>query len=88
MKTTMVTLFAAAMIAATPAVLAQNGSSKTPDQHRHVSKKQVVSGYATKHAMHAKGKQTGHPSAFGHTPNVPTDHTLESSRQAGGGGSM
>jgi hypothetical protein len=88
MKTTIVTLFAAAMIIAAPAALAQNGSSKAPDQHRLASKKQVVSGYATKHAMHARSKQTGHPGTFGHAPNVPTDQTLEISRQAGGGGSM
>jgi hypothetical protein len=88
MKTTIVTLFAAAMIIAAPAVLAQNGPSKTPDQYRHASKKQVVSSYAKKHAMHARGKQTGHAGTVGHRPNAPIDQTLEISRQAGGGGSM
>ena len=45
---TIIVLSAAAMIAVAPAVLAQNVSTKTPDQHHKVFKKrpQGVSGYA------------------------------------------
>jgi hypothetical protein len=88
MKTTIIALSAAALIAAAPGVLAQNVSSKTPDQRHHASKQhpRFVSVYAPRHAMHAQGLKTGYPSAFGYAPSEPKDYFLESSRQAGGGG--
>jgi hypothetical protein len=87
-KTTMIALSAAALIAAAPAVLAQNVSSKTPDQQHKVFKKrpQVVTGYAPSHAVHAKGPKTGYPGASSYLPGPPKDYTYDNSRQAGGGG--
>jgi hypothetical protein len=85
MKTTIIALSAAALIAAAPGVLAQNVSSKTPDQRHHASKQhpRFVSVYAPRHAMHAQGLKTGYPSAFGY---APSEHYFpESSRHAGGG---
>jgi hypothetical protein len=69
-------------------VLAQNVLSKTPDQQHHASKKhpRVVSGYAPRHAMHAKGFKTVYPGAFGYAPSAPKDYAYEISRIAGGGG--
>jgi opacity protein-like surface antigen len=88
MKTVIIALSAAVLIAAAPAVLAQNVSSKTPDQQHHASKKhpRLVSGYAPSHTMHAKGLKAGYPGAFGYAPSEPKDWALEGSRQAGGGG--
>jgi hypothetical protein len=76
MKTTMVALSAAALIAVAPATLAQNLSSKTPDKQHHAAKK------------HANGWKTGNPGAFGRATAEPRDYTLENSRQAGGGSGM
>ena len=86
-KTTIIAFSAAALIAAAPAVFAQNVSSRTPVQHHKVFKKrpQVVSGYAPWRVVHAKG-MTGYPGAFGYAPSVPKDYTYENSRNAGGGG--
>ena len=89
MKTAIIAFSAAVLIAAAPAVLAQNVSSKTPDQQQHHASKKhprVVSGYAPRHAMHAKGFKTGYPGAFGYAPSEPKDYTYENSRNAGGGG--
>jgi hypothetical protein len=87
MKTAIIALSAAVLIATAPAVLAQNVSSKTPDQRHHASKKHpwVVSGYAPRHAMHAKGFKTGYPRAFGYAPGAPKDYTYEISGIGGGG---
>ena len=54
MKTTIIALSAAALIAAAPAVLAQNASSRTPDQHHKVFKKrlQVVTGSKPQHFLY------------------------------------
>jgi hypothetical protein len=88
MRTTIITLSAAALIAAAPAVLAQNISSKTRDQHHQVSRKhpQAVSGYAPWRGMHANGVKTGYPGASGYAPSAPKDYTYDNSRNAGGGG--
>jgi hypothetical protein len=77
--------FYTVLIAAAPAVLAQNVSSKTPDQQHHASKKhpRLVSGYAPRHAMHAKGFKTGYSGAFGYAPSAPKDYTYEISRIGG-----
>ena len=86
-KTTIVALFAAALIAATPAVAAQNVSSKTPGQHHKSFKKRPhVTGYVPWHAVHAPSPKMGYPGAFGYAPSGPKDYTLENSRQSGGGG--
>lgn len=89
MKATMIAFSAAALIAAAPAVLARSASSKVPHQHHQVSGKHVRSmpGYATRHAMPARGLKTNSPEAFGYARSIePKDHALENSRQAGGGG--
>src|SRR5215469_7715488 len=84
MKTTIVALSTAALIVAAPAVLAQNVSSKTPDQHHKVFKKhpKVVSGYAPWHAS----VKMGYQGTFGYAPSAPKDYTYEQSRMGGGGG--
>jgi hypothetical protein len=76
MKTAIIALVA--LIAAAPAVLAQNVSSKMPNRH-HVSRKHppvVSAGYASRHAMHAKS----HPGAFGYAPSEPKDFFYENSK--------
>ena len=89
MKTTIIALSAAALIAA-PVVLAQNVSSKTPDQQHKVTKKrpQVVTGYAPWRVVHAKGVKTGYPGASSYPPSALKDYSYDNSRNAGGGGGM
>ena len=83
MKTTIIALSAAALIAVGPAVLAQTVSSKTPAQQHHVSKKhhRLASGYAPRHTMN-----TRYPGAGRYVPSEPKDYTYDISRSAGGGG--
>jgi hypothetical protein len=87
MKSTILALSAAALIAATPTVLARN-FSKAPGQQHKVFKKhaQVVYGYAPWRVVHAKGVNMGYPGAFSVAPSAPKDYTYENSRNAGGGG--
>ncbi len=86
MKTTIIALSAAALIAAAPAVLAQGVTSKAPGLHK-VSKKHHsrVSGYAALRAMQAKGSKTGDPGASSYAPDERS-RFLDSVRQGGGGG--
>ena len=88
MKTAIIALSAAALIAAAPTVYARDASTKTPRVHYTVSMKrpQVVSGYAPWRVMHANGAKTGYPGAYGYAPGAPKDYTYENSRNAGGGG--
>jgi hypothetical protein len=85
-KTAIVALSAAALIAAAPAALARN--SKTQNEQYQASQKhpRIVSGNSPHHAMHASSLRRGNPGAFGYPPSAPKDYTTESSRQAGGGG--
>jgi hypothetical protein len=87
-RTTIIALSAAALIAAAPAVLAQRVPSKTPGLQHKVSKKHhaSVSGYAPLREMHAKGSKNIYPGAFGYAPGEVLDRETEMSRQAGGGG--
>jgi hypothetical protein len=89
-KTTIIALSAAALIAAAPAVLARGVPGKTPGLQHKVSKKHHlgVSGYAPLREMQAKGSKKGYPGAFGYAPGESTglNRDLEASRQAGGGG--
>jgi hypothetical protein len=87
-RTTIIALSAAALIAAAPAVLAQGVPSKTPGLQHKVSKKHRpgVSGYAPLREMQAKGSKKGYPEAFGYAPGEVLDREIETSRQAGGGG--
>ena len=36
--------------------------------------------------MHAKGSNTGYPSASGYAPSAPKDYIYDNSRNGGGGG--
>jgi hypothetical protein len=89
-KTRIIALSAAVLIAAAPAVFAKNASSKT--QHK-VSKKYhpAVTNYALRRERLVKGWTTGYPGAFGYAPGaspVVRDMTDISpyGGSAGGGG--
>jgi hypothetical protein len=86
MKTTIVALSVAALIAATSGAFAQNIPSKTSGLQHKVSRKYHpgISGQAPLHRMQAKGSKN-YPAAFGYLPSEP-DRDLEMSRLAGGGG--
>ena len=90
MKTTIIALSAAALIAAAPTVLARGVPSKTPGLQHQVSKRHHpgVSGYAPLREMQAKDSKKNYPGAFGYAPGAPNglNRDLEASRQAGGGG--
>jgi hypothetical protein len=87
-KTTVIALSAAALIAAAPAVLAQGVPSKTPGLQHKISKKHHPGGYAPRREMQANGSKKGYPGALGYAPGEPSglNRELEASRQAGGGG--
>ena len=90
MKTTIVALSAAALIAAAPAVFAQGVSSKSPGLQHKVSKKHHpgVFGYTSLHEMQAKGSKKGYPQTFGYSPGEVLDRETEITRKAGGGSGM
>ena len=87
MKTTIIALCAAALIAAAPAVLARGVPGKTPGLQHKVSKKHHpgVSGYTPLREMHGTGSKTGYPGASSYAPGEHSDF-LESVRRGGGGG--
>jgi hypothetical protein len=89
-KTAVIALTAALIIAAAPAVLAQGAQGKTPGAQHRVSHKHRpgVTGHAPLREMQAKGAKKGNPGAFGYAPGQPggLDRETEMSRQAGGGG--
>jgi opacity protein-like surface antigen len=87
MKTTIIALSAAALVAAAPAALAQGVPGKTPGLQHNVSKKHHpgVSGYAQMRETQAKGSKTGYPGASSYAPDERS-RFLESVRQGGGGG--
>jgi hypothetical protein len=79
-KTAIIALSAAALIATAPAVFAHNASSKSLSVQHNVSKNRHpgVSGYPLRHETQAKG-----PRAFGYAlPGAP----MEPNPNAGGGG--
>src|SRR5262249_28865507 len=83
MKTVIMTLSAAVLIAAAATVLARNA----PHQHHQVFKKrpQLVHGDAPWRVMHTNGVRTGY-AASGFAPSAPKDYTYDNSGNAGGGG--
>lgn len=87
MKTTIIALSAAALVAAAPAALAQGVPGKTPGLQHKVSKKHHpgISGYSQMREMQAKGPKTGYPGASGYASDERS-RFLESVRQGGGGG--
>jgi hypothetical protein len=89
-KTMIMALSAAALVAAAPAVHAQGVPGKTPGPQHKVSKKHHpgVFGYAPLREMQAKGSNKAYPGAFGYAPAEPggLDRDFETSLRAGGGG--
>jgi hypothetical protein len=79
-----ISLFAAALIAAAPPLLAQGVPNKTPGLQHKVSKKHPpgISGYAP---LLMQGSKKRYPEAFGYAPGI-LDREIEMSRHAGGGG--
>ena len=73
MKTTIIALSAAVLIAAAPAVLAKDVSSKTASAQHKVSKKHHsgVNHYALRREMRVRGRTMGYPGAFGYAPGAP-----------------
>ena len=88
MKTAIIALSAAALIAAAPAVFAQGVPSKSLGLEHKVSKKNHsgVSFYAPLREMQTKGSKNVYPRAFGYARGEVLDRETEMSRQAGGGG--
>jgi hypothetical protein len=76
MKTTIIALSAAALIATPPAVFAQGATSQAPGQEMQAkgSKKGQpgASGYAPGQEMQAKGSKKGSPGASGYAPGQTT----------------
>jgi hypothetical protein len=76
MKTVIIALSAAALVAAAPAVLAAGVSSNTPGHEMHMkSSKKVHHGaasHAPRHEKQAKGATTGSPGASGYAPGQTT----------------
>jgi len=72
MKTMIIALSAAALIAGTPAVLAQGASSKTPGHEMQAQGAKKGSthtmGHAARHETHAKGSKKGSQGATGYAP--------------------
>jgi hypothetical protein len=92
-KTAIIALSAAALIAAAPAVYARDASIRTPRVQHNISKQHVskklhpgVSTYALRPEMQSTGWMRSYPGAFGYAPGAPKDYTYENSRNAGGGG--
>jgi hypothetical protein len=87
MKTTIVAVSAAALIAATPAVLAQGVPGKTAGlQHKATKKHHAgVSRYVPRREMQAKGSKNDDPAASRYAPGEGSDF-LDSVRRGGGGG--
>jgi hypothetical protein len=92
-KTSIVALSAAALIAAAPALAAQG--VRTPGLQHQVAKKHAkkhhVAGYARPRAMRARDAAKAYPGAFGYAPGEAhgyLDRDLEVSGRQAGGGSM
>jgi hypothetical protein len=93
-KTLIIALSAAALIAAVPSVFARGAAGKTSDlQHKVV--KQHRRGFSdgaplreTQASMQARTLKRGYAGALGYAPVEPRglNRDLEASRQAGGGG--
>jgi hypothetical protein len=85
-KTTIIALSAAALIAAAPVVFAQGVPGKTPGLQHKVSKKHHVGTYAPQRKMQARSSKKGYPESFGYAPGEVLDKETEITRKAGGGG--
>jgi hypothetical protein len=82
MKTKIIALSAAILMATAPAVFAQGASSKTPghEMQQKGSKKGEpgASGYAPGHEMQAHGSKKGSPGASGYAPGQTTGSNTKS----------
>ena len=84
MKTIVIALSAAALIAAVPVAFAQ---SSAPAHHHKLSRKHPPNVWHETKAWNSNsGSKKGYPGAFGYAPAEPRDQATEMSRQAGGGG--
>lgn len=79
MKTKIIALSAALLMATAPAVLAQGVSSKAPGQAmQQEGTKKAEPGASKKHAKHAKGSKKGSTSAYGYAPGQTTGSSTKS----------
>jgi hypothetical protein len=71
-KTTIIALSAAVLIAAAPVAFAEGVSSKTASVQHKVSKKHHsgVNHYALRREMRVRGRTMGYPGAFGYAPGA------------------
>lgn len=76
MKTAIIVLSAATLLATIPAAFAQGVSSKTPGQEMQTKGSKTgypgASGYAPGREMQAKGSKKGYPGASGYAPGQTT----------------
>jgi hypothetical protein len=91
-KTTIIALSAAVLIAAAPAVFAKGVTSKTPSVQHSVQHKKHhpgVTNYALRRERQVKGWTMGYPRAFGYAPGAPpvVRDMTDISPYGGGGGS-
>ena len=89
MKLAIIALSTAFVIAAAPAVLAQDASSKAPGHEMRAKAKKGHrggSGYAAGRGMQAKGPNRGYPGAPVYAPGQPRDMTDIVTQGGGGGG--
>ena len=89
MKLAIIALSTALVMAAAPAVLAQDTSSKAPGHEMRAKAKKGHrggSGYAAGRGMQAKGPNRGYPGASTYAPNPPRDMTDIVTQGGGGGG--
>ena len=74
MKTTIIALSAAALIATAPAVFAQSVPSKSPSLQHKIAKQRrsSLSGHAARPETEATAWRKGYPKAFGYAPAEPS----------------
>jgi hypothetical protein len=87
-RTTIIALSVAALIAAAPSAFAQGVPGKAPGLQHKVSKKHhpAASRRAPLREPQARGSKAGYPRAFGYAPGGVLDRETEITRKAGGGG--
>ena len=89
MKLAVIALSTAAVIACSPAVFAQDASSKIPGHETQKYGKKAghhASSYAPHHRMQANRSKTGYPGASGSAPAETRDITDIATKGGGGGG--
>ena len=88
MKTTLIVLSAAALIAAGPAVAAQHAATPDRVMHHKISKGHHprVVGHAPRRKVQATGAKRSYPGGFGYAPAAPSDYATGHGTSGGGGG--